>query len=211
MSPAKSYQDRSCTRASYSVFSTLADGPLSPPSSHHSPSPLYHSNLHLTPHSSHHFSLSLLTIPLPLLRPLPLTTPQTTPPCPFHHTTHNSTKLLPSVYIIPSCTFHSLIQYSQLSLMALFSHLSSHQVTLQHSTSPLPLTPSHTIPHYHFRSPPSPLFTPPPPYPTTPHHTSSPTLTTPSPLTTPPHHSFTTPSPLLLSSHLTLTPPPHLS
>ena len=121
----------------------------------------------------------------------------------YQYTKHYCTKLLPSVYIIiPSCTFHSLIQYSLLSLMALFSHFSSHQVPLQHSTSALPLTPPHTIPHFHF---PSPLFTPLPPYPTTPHHTSSPThhhpltthhtssphlLTTPSP---PPHHPLTTP------------------
>ena len=106
--------------------------------------------------------------------------------------------------------------------MASFSHLSSH-----HSPSPLPLTtpilltPPHTIPHYHFFSLPSPLFTPmhspPPPlynYPTTPHyfpslHPLTTPLTTPSryplspPLTTPYH-----PSPLLTyPPHHTSSPP----
>ena len=79
LSPAKSYLDRGWTCFSYSVFSTLVDDPLSPPSSHptsshHSPSPLHHftTPLQLTSHpSSHHSPLSLLTIPL--------TPPQTTP------------------------------------------------------------------------------------------------------------------------------------
>ena len=39
LSPAKSYLDRSCTCFSYSVFSTLVDDPLSPPSSQFTPLP----------------------------------------------------------------------------------------------------------------------------------------------------------------------------
>ena len=110
LSPAKSYLDRSCTCFSYSVFSTLVDDPFphplhTPPSSHHSPSPLHHfttsplhhfttSPLQLTSHpSSHHSPLSLLTIPphpssdhsnLRPLKPLSL---------PLPHTTQNSSLL----------------------------------------------------------------------------------------------------------------------
>ena len=66
--------------------------------------------------------------------------------------------------------------------------------------SPLPLTtptahstPPHTIPHYHFSSLPSPLFTPLPPYPTTPHHSPHQPFSPPL-LTHPPHapHLLTT-------------------
>ena len=84
-----------CTCVSYSVFSTLADGPLSPPSSHQSPSPLHHSTptyvspfltpfLIITSHRSPHPSLDHSH--LPLLRPLAL-------PSPLPHTTHNSSLL----------------------------------------------------------------------------------------------------------------------
>ena len=98
--------------------------------------------------------------------------------------------------------------------MASFSHLSSH-----HSPSPLPLTtpilltPPHTIPHYHFFSLPSPLFTPmhsPPlqlphyssllPLATSSHHSPYYSLSLP-PLTTP-HH----PSPPLTTPHLPSSP-----
>ena len=103
LSPAKSYLDRGWTCFSYSVFSTLVDDPLSPPSSHptlftplpFTTSPLHHSTAtHISPFlspfafpiiSSHHS-------PSPLLRPLQLTTPQTTPP-PVPHTTQNSSLL----------------------------------------------------------------------------------------------------------------------
>ena len=102
-----------------------------------------------------------------------------------------------------------------------FSYLSSH-----HSPSPLPLatsiqlTPPHTIPHYHFSSLPSPLFTPLPPYPTTSHYSPHPLTTSshhspqysPLPLTTlfttPPHH---TSSPLPSSPTFLTTPPHHPS
>ena len=77
-----------------------------------------------------------------------------------------------------------------------------------HSTSPLPLTtpilftPPHTIPHYHFSSLPSPLFTPmhSPLYPTTPHY--FPSL---HPLTTPVgrHYSLSLP---LTTPHLPSSP-----
>ena len=85
-----------------------------PPSSHHSPSPLHHFTTsplhHFTTSPLHHFTTSPLhcnshltpphTIPhslyhhspSPLLRPLQLTTPQTTPP-PLPHTTKNSSLL----------------------------------------------------------------------------------------------------------------------
>ena len=56
-------------------------------------------------------------------------------------------------------------------------------------TTPILLTPPHTIPHYHFSSLPSPLFTPmhSPLYPTTHHH--SPHYSLSLPLTTPHHPS----------------------
>ena len=86
LSPAKSYLDWSCTCFSYSVFSTLVDDPLSPPSSHHSP---------ITP-------LLLITpsyyIPS-LLPSLPLITPS-----PPHHT--SSPHLLTTLFTPPS--HHSL-------------------------------------------------------------------------------------------------------
>ena len=116
LSPAKSYLDRSCTCFSYSVFSTLVDDPFphplhTPPSSHHSPSPLHHfttSPLHhfttpthisplLTPFpiiSSHHS-------PSPLLRPLQLTTPQTTLPAP---SSYHSKFLTTPPHCSPQCS-----------------------------------------------------------------------------------------------------------
>ena len=156
----------------------------------------------------------------PLLRPLPLTTPQTTAPRPFHHTTHNSTKLLPLVYLIPSCTFHSLISYSAFSTLTddpLFPPLLSpsslsalHLTTPTHPSShhsPLslpitPLTPIHTTPSLT----PLLLTTPPHQLLTTPHHSPH-LLTTPSP---PPHRPLTTP-PLPTPSPPHLTTPPHYS
>ena len=115
-------------------------------------------------------------------------------------------------------------------ITVLESHPSSH-----HFPSPLPapspllLTPLHTIPHYHFSSLPSPLFTPLPPRPSphyssliplttsthySPHYPSPPLLTTPSHhpssptlLTTPLHTLFTTPLLTYLSHH---TSSPHL-
>ena len=92
LSLAKSYLDRSCTCVSYSVFSksTLADGPLWPTLL--TPLP-FTTPLQLTSHpSSHHSSLSLLTVPSPR------TPPQTTPPRPFLiplTTPHYSPTLLP--------------------------------------------------------------------------------------------------------------------
>ena len=77
---------------------------------------------------------------------------------------------------------YSLIQYSQLSLMAPFATA----------------TPPHTIPHYHFSSLPLTSFHTTPP---------SPNNYSPRPLTNPPHPSL----PLTLPSPPLLTTPPHYS
>ena len=73
-----------------------------PPSSHHSPSPLHHfTATHISPLLSPFPIISSHHSPSPLLRPLQLTTPQTTPPAP---SSYHSKFLTTPPHCSPQCS-----------------------------------------------------------------------------------------------------------